>query len=369
MHLWRPSKIIIDKTVIDDPVTNYIRGQCPNTPVRYVKDGNRKTVGMLKKVLEGKKVVYIVAAEPDVADGSSIPDLLLICPNPNRLKLVSSGCLYRCEWCYLKLTYREQFPVIKVSAQYDMIEKRLEEVLKKLDSPIIFNCGELADSLSMEHLTRAGQRFIPWFAEQEKGYLFMLTKSDNVDDILNLQHNGHTIIAFSINNEAVSQKYEIGVPSFEERLEAAIKVQDAGYPLRLRLDPIVPFNGWKHAYAGTIKRIFEVVKPERVTLRTLWCEKWFYNMRNSIFIAHDLQALVESMKPMIGTGLVGKYSFPENQRVDIFQFAIDEIQRYSDCAIALCKETKEVWNKVGLDLSRCKCVCQLDYKDMTTNTW
>ena len=69
----------------------------------------------------------------------------------------------------------------------------------------------------MEHLTRAGREFIPLFGQSENGYLFMLTKSDNVDDILDLPHNGHTIIAWSMNNALVSQKYEIGAPSFEQQ--------------------------------------------------------------------------------------------------------------------------------------------------------
>jgi len=380
MSTWRPSEIIVNEKVKDDPVTKHFLEECPNTPVKYVKDGKPNTVveaskilsqsnGMLNKVLAGKQIVYIAPAAPDVVDVFEMPDLRLMCPHFNRLKLASNGCFYQCDWCYLKGTNRGMRPYITVRAQYDIIEKQLKRVLKKADSLIMFNSGEMADSLSLEHLTGAGQHFIPWFAKQEKGYLFMLTKSDNVDDILNLHHNGHTIIAFSINNEAVSQKYEIGAPPFEKRLEAAHKVQKAGYPLRLRLDPIVPFNGWKNAYANTIKRIFEVVRPERMTLGTLRFEIPFYNMRNSIFTAPDLPALVGSMKPMFDKddkGKIGKYSFPENQRVDIFRFAIDEIRKYSDCDIALCKESADVWNKVGLDLSRCRCVCQLDYKDMTT---
>jgi spore photoproduct lyase len=111
----------------------------------------------------------------------------------------------------------------------------------------------------------------------------MLTKSDNVDDILDLPHNGHTVIAWSMNNEAVSRKYEIGAPCFPTKADSSEKVQEAGYPLRIRLDPIVPFDGWKEAYAGTIREIFSEVSPERVTLGTLRFEKGFYNMRHSIF--------------------------------------------------------------------------------------
>lgn len=49
----------------------------------------------------------------------------------------------------------------------------------------------------------------------------------------------------------------IGAPAFKNRLNAAQKVQEAGYPLRSRLDPIVPCENWKGLYTDTIGRIFQ----------------------------------------------------------------------------------------------------------------
>ena len=123
-------------------------------------------------------------------------------------------------------------------------------------APVIFNSGEMADSLALEHLIGAGQKFIPWFGASDNGYLFMLTKSDNVDEILDLPHNGHTIVAWSMNNESVSRKFEIGAPPFIRRLNAAHKVQDAGYPVRIRLDPIVPFEWLAASLCGDGKNDF-----------------------------------------------------------------------------------------------------------------
>jgi spore photoproduct lyase len=201
----------------------------------------------------------------------------------------------------------------------------------------------------------------------------MLTKSDNVDDILDLPHNGHSIIAWSMNNEVVSRAYEIGAPGFERRLEAAYKVQRAGYPLRIRLDPIVPFDGWQDAYADTVTKIFQRISPERITLGTLRFEGGFHKMRNSIFTTGpELPAILQGMMPMFEPKeidgskrpKVGKYSYPEDKRVEIFDFIIREIRRHSQCTIALCKESANVWSQLGMDLSRCRCVCQLDYADM-----
>jgi len=97
-------------------------------------------------------------------------------------------------------------------------------------------------------------------------------------------------------------------------------------------------------------------------------------MRKSIFsTGSELPEILERMEPMFPPKIFsgakkaksGKYSFSGSKRTEIFDFIIKEIKKYSDCRIALCKESASVWNKLGLPLSRCSCVCQLDYSDMT----
>ena len=382
---WKPQEIIINDKVKNDPVTQYILQACPNIPYKYVSSGKPEDIKkasvilsqagntMLDKILAGKKVMYVGPASATV-DEFTMPDDRLLCPHFDRLKLASNGCFYKCDWCYLKLTFRDAHPYINVKAQYDVIKKKLQQRLDQIEEPVMFNSGELADSLAMEHLTHAGREFIPWFGTTKNGYLFMLTKSANVDDILDLPHNGHTIIAWSINNAEVSRKFEIGAPPLHERLEAARQVQEAGYPLRLRLDPIVPIEGWQEAYADTVKQIFKTVSPERMTLGTLRFENGFHKMRNSILTTGGaLKDFMQGMQPMFAPKMFpgakrpksGKYSFSVAQRSDIFRFVIGEIRKYSDCQVALCKESAEVWDALGRDRSRCRCVCQYDYKDLT----
>ena len=386
--MWRPKEIIVNKVVESDPVTAHIIEQCPDVPVRHVSSGiPRKIIevsdvlrnagrSMLDKILAGKQVVYIAPAT-DVVDTFTMPDDRMVCPHFDRLKLASNGCFYQCDWCYLKLTYRAAFPFITIRAQYDRIKDRLCKRLSQTKAPVMFNSGELADSLSMEHLTRAGREFIPWFANSDNGYLFMLTKSDNVDSILGLPHNGHTVIAWSMNTPEVSKRFEIGAPSFETRLRAAEKIQRAGYPVRIRLDPIVPFEGWQEAYGDTIRQILDTISPERLTLGTLRFEEGFYKMRKTIFTSGPvLPELMEGMEPMFPPKHFfgfkkprsGKYSFAEEQRVEIFTWAVSEIRKHpngKNTRIALCKESINVWKRVGLPLSRCSCVCQLDSADMS----
>lgn len=385
---WIPAEIIIHESVQDDPVTGNVLAYCPDTPVKIVSKATPDVVkqasdvlrsagsGMLKGIMAGKKVLFVAPAGNGIVDKFTMPDDRILCPHFDRIKFAFNGCFYRCEWCYLKLTYRDKQPYITIRAEHDKIKKQLQKRISKSSHPVMFNSGELADSLSMEHLTMFGRDFIPWFGRKENrnGHLFMLTKSDNVDAILDLRHNNHTVIAWSMNNAEVSRKFEIGAPSFARRLKAAEKVQKAGYPVRIRLDPIVPVNGWKAAYGDTIRQIFETVQPERVTLGTLRFEKPLYHMmcKSTLTSNQELQKYLEIMQPMFTPKMfpgkkrptAGKYSFPEAQRTEIFAWAMAEIRKYSDCKIALCKESADIWTHVGLEPSRCSCVCQLEYADM-----
>lgn len=384
---WQPREIIVHEAVREDEVTRRILSRCPQAPVHYVTSGNPRAVvaasdvlnraggAMLDKILAGKQVLYVAPAT-QVVDTFHMPDERTVCPDFDRLKLASNGCYYQCDWCYLKLTYRAAFPFITVRTQYNRIKELLHRRLVRTVDPVIFNTGELADSLSLEHLTGAARDFIPWIGNTQNGHLFLLTKSDHVEPILDLAHNGRTFVAWTLNAPAVSRKFEIGAPPFERRLQAAAKAQAAGYPVRIRLDPIVPVQGWKESYAETIARILETIAPERITLGTLRFEEGFINMRHSLLTTgSELSRLMETMEPMFQPKRfhrskrpkAGKYSFPEVQRTEIFSFVLGEIRKHpagEAARIALCKESARVWKKTGLALSTCSCVCQLDSVDM-----
>lgn len=382
---WKPSEIIIHESVREDPVTKHILSTWKGRPPVFISNSKPETIKAASQSLSeapgeiltlitlGKQVMYISPAGNDAIDTFEIEDKRLMCPEFNRLKLASNGCYYNCDWCFLKATYRANQNYITVRVQYDKLKEQITKKLAKASGPVLFNTGELADSLSMEHLTKAAQTFIPFFGESENGYLYMLTKSTNVDDILKLKHNGHTILTWSLNANLVSNNYEIGAPDLASRLKAAKKAQQAGYRIRVRLDPVVPIMGWQHHYAGTIRRIFEEIKPERVTIGTLRFEEGFIRMKDSIIRNDLLKKMMGSMEPMLekveledGKKSVGKVSFPEALRIDMYKHAIQEIRKHSGCDIALCKETDDVWKAVGLDLKECKCVCQYDSADMIT---
>jgi spore photoproduct lyase len=177
---WKPSEIIIDRRVKDDPVTRSIIEKCQFVPIGYVSDAKSKTIveasdvlassgnTMLDKITAGKKVLFVAPASDSRIATKTKEDDRIICPAYDQLKYASNGCFYQCDWCFLKITYRANQPYITVYADYDRIIKKLEKKISDSSGPVMFSSGDLADSLALEHLTGAARKFIPWFGKTDK---------------------------------------------------------------------------------------------------------------------------------------------------------------------------------------------------------
>jgi len=389
--MFVPSEIIVVRSVLEDPVTRRVLAGCPGVPVRIVESNCPAEITRASRILcqaktladridAGKRVLALVSTPPAV-ELFEMPDPRVGCPHFLKLVLAGNGCPHRCAWCFLRATYRGLAPYLAVHVPMDDVLHRLRRHLRRARTPLILNIGELQDGLALEHLTGGLQRLIPFFAESENGFLFCLTKCDTDEPILGLPHRGHTILAWSVNAHEVSAAFEIGAPSFDQRLQAAHRAQAAGYRIRLRLDPVVPVPHWQHLYADAIRRIFAEITPELITIGTLRFEETFYKNRRALLgkgpTATHLLAEMEKMMPMLPPMMVpggarrkdgspkaklstGKHSYRPSIRIEIFRFVISEIRKHFDGPVALCKETIDVWQAVGLDPRRCACVCQYE---------
>ncbi|MDI6655469.1 MAG: hypothetical protein QME59_06250, partial [Candidatus Hydrothermarchaeota archaeon] len=198
----------------------------------------------------------------------------VVCPHFLELKW-ANGCYFNCAWCYLQGTYRfhpewkNGSPNIK---DFKLIESHLEAFISKNGTrPEILNSGELSDSLVTEHTSKAFSSLLSelFSTNNTKHRILFLTKSNRVENILKLNLQNHLIVSFTLNAEKVSKTWEKGAPSVDKRIEAAKKVFEAGYDIRIRIDPMVPIKNWERHYANLMDNIFSGFKPERITLGSL----------------------------------------------------------------------------------------------------
>jgi spore photoproduct lyase len=144
------------------------------------------------------------------------------------------------------------------------------------DALRVLNLGELGDPLAVDDVTGLTEQLVPFMlAHAPHTKLLFLTKSDCVRNLLEMKHGGQTIVSFSVNTDKIWQYLEHRTPSPTDRLKAARKVQDAGYEVRLRIDPVVRYSTWEKDYCRLTDMIFDHVEPSRITIGEYRPERGF----------------------------------------------------------------------------------------------
>ncbi|MEW6408896.1 MAG: spore photoproduct lyase family protein [Nitrospirota bacterium] len=260
----------------------YIPDQLPSTirkrEYRFAKiNTNNKNAGIVNLA---KKLLVIGTASRNQFVERFRNKLDCLCPGFYCITPLNNGCYYSCMYCYLQITYRGVFPYIKINVNLDELKKAIIDAVKKEWSlnnrGSDFNCGEKLDSLSFDNYLELSKILVPFFAEThelEHSTLLMLTKSDNVNNLINIARENsnmtkNTVLSWSLNAEEFAQKYEIGSPSPTKRLAAAKKCQDVGYKIRLRIDPLLILPNWRYGYTKLVEDIFITFKPEYIKEKT-----------------------------------------------------------------------------------------------------
>ena len=272
----------------------------------------------------------------------------------------AGGCPYQCPYCFLQTTPWFRF---NPELLYGLIYTNLDDMLRELNAwladpvPKMLIVGELQDGLVFERAFKkiTGRPLTHWivplFAQQNRHRLIFLTKSTEVEFALDLQPSPQVIFSWSVNAEYVGRKWEHGTPPPTARFDAARSMKAVGWPVRFRLDPMVPYEGWEEGYGQVIEQINEI-DPEMVTLgalratsaRSLRAAAKANDRDDSIF-----DFLTEERDP---SGF--KYRIPFDQQVSLFKFAIECLS--SRIVPALCKEDTALWRALGLSFRGCHCL-------------
>ena len=272
----------------------------------------------------------------------------VICPHFLELKW-AYGCPFDCAWCYLKGTFRflptKTKPVIK---DLKKMELHTRSFLEEVSTPEILNTGEIADSLMGEGLSEPFSKLIiPMFEEQNRHKVLFLTKSDNIKHLLEINPHNQAIMSFSLNADEVAQKWERGAPSVDRRIEAGRKLSQAGYEVRIRIDPIVPVPDWKRHYTNLIDQIFASFAPSRITLGSL------RGLQSTINGSSD-RSWLEYLSENSNWGKRVDFK----TRYEIYATIINQLKKKYDYEEgSLCKETLAMWGRLGMDYRKIKCNC------------
>jgi len=264
----------------------------------------------------------------------------------------ANGCPYSCDYCYLQLTFRYLDAPTVFSNRHDLL-REVRQFLA-LDRPMMLHAGKLSDSLVFDPETALTEDLVPLFDSQNKHKLLLLTKSTNVAQLLDLPKHRHTVVGFSVNAPALAERFESNAPSPSERLQAARSCQEAGYEVRIRIDPVIPVDGWQELYKPLVDLIHERVdfRGLRVTIGNLR----YFRPLSRYARARGADATVFDSATWFDPD-DGRMRVPPEIRLGTYRWFREQLD--SGIHVCPCKESSQVWRELGLDPTRPKCTCAL----------
>ncbi len=249
MRLFIPDQVYIDPKSLEYDTGRFIKEKLEklNIPIIETKRVSIEGKTPSENYAKAKKTIYLTVSKEK--------KLRRCKPSADYQFALSSSCPGNCEYCYLQTTQGEK-PFMKIFVNVDEILQIIEEHIdNNLPNITTFECGSITDPVALEHLTGSLKRCIEFFADSQNGRLRVITKFDNVDSFLDINHNNHTKFRFSINTRYIIKKFEHSTASFEERIEAARKVANRGYPIGFIIAPIMIYENWKDEYKELIDNL------------------------------------------------------------------------------------------------------------------
>lgn len=265
-------------------------------------------------------------------------------------------CPYDCQYCYLAGTPGVKFsPTVKIFVNIDEILDQIAGAASKLSEPTAFYLGKLQDGLALDSLTGYSRTMIPFFAQQKYARLTLLTKSSDVDNLLDLDHQGHTILSWSLNPPDIYDAFESNVASPNERIAAMQKCVDVGYPLRAVIMPTIPIEGWQNIYTCFLENLLKSVPLERITFGQICSYSGALQLtERKLGKDNPISRMLEK-----GKSKDGRVRFPIKTRIEVYEYLIDKIRKLQPrLQIGLCMEEADTFKALdmGNSIGCCNCV-------------
>ncbi len=273
-----------------------------------------------------------------------------VCPNFFVLAH-ANGCTFapQCTYCFLKSSFWYLSEPLAFTNRDKMLAETRRWIGRDDLESYVLNMGNLSDSLAFETTRPLVADLVKLFREEAeakdgKHTLLLVTKGGTREcgPLVELPPCRNVIVSFSVNSAEAARTYEKGAAPVSDRFQAAAKLKSLGWRVRIRIDPMI--RGFD--YRATVKKVARLA-PERVTLGSLRAE---HNLPR--YVGNGLFKEMEA--PSRPKGLA---RYPKEERLALYRPAVEALSRV--CPVALCEETPEIWNALGLDTRAKNCNCAL----------
>jgi spore photoproduct lyase len=339
---YRPSKIYVEKRILDHPVTHQILSKLEHLKPIILDDLSRFIIendSIQQKNPDNKPLVLAYQKSEFLKRCPGTRNY--ICCGYQILNLVNN-CEINCSYCILQGYLNSPFIIVYVNIE-DLFAELEEKIGNHPNNIFRIGTGELADSLSTDHLTGYSAQLVSFFSDKKNAIIELKTKTTQIENFINLNHNGRTVAAWSLNTPQMISTEESSAPTLEERLAAAEQCQKAGFQLAFHFDPMIYYDGWEQDYQVVVKKIFEKINHENIIWISLGALRYPPHLDQIIRKNHLTSKIVYGE---LFPGKDGKLRYFKPIRIQMFSKMYQWIKAFApDVFVYLCMESSEVWQK------------------------
>jgi len=331
MKLWKPDRVYFEAAARETELGRRVLDYCAENKVPVLSTTSHNQV----RDLPGKdeKAKYVAAKKTLIIGIKKSQELEVCRPSADYQFSLMTNCPGACEYCYLFTTQGKK-PYVRVYANlkeiYQTIDKYIE---KKLPAATVFEAASTGDPLAVEHITGALKKTIEHFGRLEGGKLRVVTKYSNVDSLLDIKHNKNTRFRFSINSNYVINSFEHNVDSLQDRIYAARKMQEAGYPLGFIIAPIMLHDNWKREYKEMLEELHDNLGDSKDSFFTFELIQHRFTMNAKDIIVKRYPNTKLDMNPEARDKKWGKYGrtkyvYKKNEALELKEHLSSLIEYY-----------------------------------------
>ncbi len=235
------------------------------------------------------------------------------------------NCPYDCRYCFLQGMYRSANLVLFVDYE-DFAQAIRRRTREHGAAPVHFFSGYDGDSLALESITGFVRFLLPVFADLPGAVLELRSKSTRIRPLLESTPIGNCVTAFSLTPAAVARAVEHGAPPVSARLQAMRKLQDRGWRLGLRFDPVIYTREYRRMYEELLEQVFGLLDARRVhsvTVGSFRLPKTYFQKIAGLYPDHKLMA-----SPLIEQG--GMVSYRQELQTEMADFFGNLLRRHVD---------------------------------------
>jgi len=177
------------------------------------------------------------------------------------------NCLYDCRYCFLQGLFRSAHYVLFVN--YEDFVDDIRAQCATSSAPCWLFSGYDCDSLALNPLTEFAEFFISACAGIPNAWLELRSKSTQIRSLLAMPAMARCVCAFSLSPAAVVDAFEHRSPSLAARLAAIARLQDQGWPVGLRFDPLLPVADFEAVHSAFFDTVFAAIDAARLHSVTL----------------------------------------------------------------------------------------------------